>query len=143
VPFWKSMGFKTDEPTDSNFDGREGYLLLEQKNKVAEGAAPADVLLRVFPEAAKWDDRIAPAGEWSPDAVWLDQRRVLFASRQLLLPKALGLSEQDDLVIEIVLDGISLVKGKCKHDEASQLGVKFDGLGCYFIDEIQLGRPND
>lgn len=127
--FWRAMGFDIERHRHQLF----GKRILPIPRPLPLPADPIEVIVRFFPEQAMHKEASVRAFvEYHPVAV-KDQNGTVWLNEKL----AYFDSPEQDLVIELTLDGKTVYRNKAKYKEAEALGVIKCDNG-YAIEKITL-----
>lgn len=128
IPFWKKLGFKL-------YSENNAYLLIEKPLPLPTVAEPVDIEISFYPESRKWSSETKAIYSFSPSAVkgkdsliYLSHRVAIFANSSIW---------NSDPIVSIKASGYEVYLGKAKHQEASDIGVKYNG-GAYAIERITI-----
>lgn len=126
--FWEKMGF---EP----YGGGAPITIrqvLHRAHNISPGLPRVEVTVSFYPEAALYSPGVSPLGVHPLTAGRLKNGCIRLPYR------VVGIAEDKDLVVKIVVDGGELCFCKAKYDEAKAIGVRYDSKGdSFYIDEIK------
>ncbi|MDO8050077.1 hypothetical protein O3301_16525 [Janthinobacterium sp. SUN211] len=130
--FWRKMKFDIEDVGHQVL----GKRILSIPRALPVSAEPVEVVIRFYPESASYkSDGVPPLAEFRPSAVQ-DQQGIVWLAEKI---SCFDL-DRGDLVVEAILDGTSLCRGKAKHEQARTLGF-FSCCNGYAIEKITPPLP--
>lgn len=135
IPFWKSMGFTIIK--DGHSDNATGYKVLTKKFDLPNEGMSTDVRISSFPKERQWREDVSPIDSFSPQAV-RGPNGIVYLAERAAFPNVNGAWR--DLVIEIIIDGCPIYRGRANGEKAQSLGVQ-ECKGGFYIDSITFQTP--
>lgn len=127
--FWRKMEFDIEDVGHQVL----GKRILSIPRALPVSAEPVEVIIRFYPELASYkSEGVLTLAEFWPSAV-RDQQGIVWLAEKISYFDL----ERGDLVVEMILDGTPLCRGKAKHEQARAHGF----FGCrngYAIEKITL-----
>ena len=134
IPFWEKMGF-----TLSNKGTNYAYRILEYQLALPEEGVEVDIKVLSYPKSRQWDENTLPIHETSQKGI-MQNDETIYLPKRVCIPSFLDVWN-DDVVVEVIINGRSVYADKAKYEEAHRLGIEHTRNG-YLIDRIYLNRKN-